>query len=239
MSFIQLHLFAIKRSAQLMTSRSILRFILPGLIISIFFYLFIGGLNYTSSVVSLLEKTPWIGSFLESVFSTLFSWIENLSFSIYQFTIITLLSPVNTVLSQRIEMQETGKAFEISYIKIIRDILRLIGVIIVWAILYGAVYLLWILFAKIIGISFLNPYISLIIIAFFTGFNFYDHSLERHDINIIKSWKYAFQRPLHMITIGLIFAVILLIPFVGVIIAPVYSTIVATVVFFKEKDAAN
>lgn len=239
MNFIQLHLFAIQRAVQLLTLRSILRFALPGLIISLLFYLFLGGLNYTSGIITLIEKIPWIGSFLEGVFSSLFTWIENISFSVYQFTIITLLSPVNTILSQRVEMQETGKTFEISFAKIMRDFLRLIGIVFAWAVLYGAFYLVWILIAKMLGISFLNPFVSVIIMAFFTGFNFYDHSLERHDISIIKSWKYAFRRPLHMITTGLIFTILLVIPFVGIIIAPIFSTIVATVVFFKEKEYAN
>jgi uncharacterized protein involved in cysteine biosynthesis len=73
----------------------------------------------------------------------------------------------------------------------------------------------------------------MILLAFFTGFNSYDYSLERYDVSVGKSWKYAFSHPLHMIFTGLIFTAFLMIPFVGVVIAPVLLTMVGTICYLR------
>jgi uncharacterized protein involved in cysteine biosynthesis len=90
--------------------------------------------------------------------------------------------------------------------------------------------------AYIFGLGFLTPYMTIIFIAFFTGFNSYDFSLERYDYSVAQSWGYAFSHPLHMITTGLIFTGFLAIPHIGIVLAPVFLTMVGTLSFLKIRN---
>jgi uncharacterized protein involved in cysteine biosynthesis len=103
--------------------------------------------------------------------------------------------------------------------------------------MYFMVYFLWVIFAWLLGISFLTPFISALLIGFFTGFNSYDYALERHHISVFKSWGYAFRHPLQMLLTGGVFTFLLFIPFIGVVIAPVLLTMVGTINYLRIKES--
>ncbi|PKR80492.1 hypothetical protein CW751_08940 [Brumimicrobium salinarum] len=227
------HLFALKRSLFLLRKRAFLIFFIPGLVVASIFILYVVGLSILNDGLRFFAKLPWIGIYLGSTINTVFNWINSLSLFIYQFTIITLLSPFNTLLSQRVETTETGRDFPDGWTKFFKDILRTLGVIIFGGLLYFSCYLLWSIIAWLFGLTILSPFVALVLLSFFTGFNSYDYSLERHNISVINSWKYAFQHPLQMIFTGLIFTILLYIPFIGVVLAPVILTMVGTINFLE------
>src|SRR5690554_4631405 len=203
------HYFSLIRAFTLLFKGHFLIFFVPGLIIAVFFYFYTSGLNFVNSSLHFFEKIPWIGTYVVSATDTLFGWVNSLSIYMYQFTIITLLSPFHTELSQRVETHENGKQFANGWAKFFKDILRTIGVAFLGGIMYFIIYLMWILIAWVFGLSFLSPIVSIILIGFFTGFNSYDYSLERHNISVKKSWSYAFNHPLQMTLIGVMFTLLL------------------------------
>jgi CysZ protein len=140
------------------------------------------------------------------------------------------------MLSQRIDEHETGRKFDDGWIKFFNDIIRTIGVAALGGILYLIIKFIWWIIASIFGLSILTPFISAVAIGFFTGFNSYDFSLERHDVSVRKSWKYAFQHPLQMTLTGGIFTALLYIPFMGVVIAPVLLTMVGTLNYIRMEN---
>ena len=143
------------------------------------------------------------------------------------------------MLSQRVETRETGKEFPSNWSKFFNDLLRTMGVVVLGGMIYFFVYLIWTIFAWLLGISFLSPFVSLILISFFTGFNSYDYSLERHDVSVAQSWIYAFSRPLQMMLTGGIFTLLLYIPLLGVVVAPVLLTMVGTINYLKLEERKN
>lgn len=236
MKAINNHIYAIKRALELLTKKRFLSFFIPGIIIVIPFYLFTFLVETIADFFGLVTYTPWIGNYLGTAFDTVFNWVNSLSIYMYQFTIITILSPFHTLLSQRVETHETGVLFESNWSKFFNDLIRTLGVIIFGGLLYLGLMLAWYFVAWIFGLAFLSPYVSLILVAFFTGFNSYDYALERHNIKVKESWKFAFNNPLHMLLTGLIFTALLFIPFIGVIIAPVLLTMVGTINYLKMKS---
>jgi CysZ protein len=229
------HLSALKHALKLLLEGRFLIFFIPGLFIASVFFIYLIAIGAFGSLIGLVSYTPWVGDHIETAVDSVFSWVNSISIFIYQFTIITLLSPFHTVLSQRIETHETGKVFKSNGAKFINDILRTIGVVIVGGFIYFTLFLLWTFLAWIFGLSFLSPIVSAILIAFFTGFNSYDYSLERHNIKIIDSWKFAFKNPIQLILTGLIFTLLLSIPVIGVVIAPVLLTMVGTINYLRMK----
>lgn len=230
------HLYALKRAITLLLQGHFLVFFVPGLVIALLFFIYVLAVDTVGSFIGLVSYTPWIGSYIGTAVDSIFGWVNSISIFIYQFTIITLLSPFHTVLSQRVETHETGRSFASNTAKFINDILRTIGVVILGGAIYFSLFILWTFFSWIFGLAFLSPYVSAIFIAFFTGFNSYDYSLERHDVKIKDSWKFAFNNPPQMILTGLIFTMLLYIPILGVVIAPVLLTMVGTINYLKMKE---
>ncbi|MEX1192839.1 MAG: EI24 domain-containing protein [Brumimicrobium sp.] len=230
------HYYAIIKSFSLLFKGKYLLFFIPGVVIAIFFMIFSQGLKSANSVLGLVSYVPWAGDYLQGTVDTVFGWIEGVSIFIYQFVIITVLSPFHTILSERVDENETGKKFKAGWEKFFNDILRTLGIAILGGIMYMFLKFIWWLFALALGISFLTPFVSIILLGFFTGFNSYDYSLERYDVSVAKSWKYAFKHPLHMILTGLIFTSFLIIPYVGVVIAPVLLTMVGTICYLRMEE---
>lgn len=233
------HFYSIRKAFTLLFKGHYLIFFIPGIVIAILFYMYTRGLESASSTLGLVEHVPWIGSYLQSAVDTLFGWITDFSFYIYQFTIITLLSPFHTLLSQRVDEHETGRKFDDGWQKFFNDILRTLGVAVLGGLMYFFINFIWWIFAWILGLGFLSPFISAAVIGFFTGFNSYDYSLERYDISVGKSWGYAFSHPLQMMLTGGLFTALLYIPFVGVVIAPVLLTMVGTLNYLRMEERKN
>lgn len=230
------HFHSITKALTLLFRGHYLIYFIPGIVIAIFFYIYTRGLESASSTLGLVSYIPWIGSYLQGAVDAVFGWITDFSFYIYQFTIITLLSPFHTMLSQRVDEHETGRKFDDGWQKFFNDILRTIGVAFLGGLMYLFIKLIWWIFAWILGLSFLTPFISAVLIGFFTGFNSYDYSLERYKVSVGKSWGYAFRHPLQMTLTGGIFTLLLYIPFVGVVIAPVLLTMVGTLNYLRMEN---
>lgn len=236
MNAIKDHYNTIIYSFSLLFKGRFLLFFIPGLALASLFLIFSGGLSLVNTSLGYLGSIPWIGSYIGTAVNTTLGWIYGASLFFYQFIIILIYSPFNTVLSQKVEAHETGKTIPFEWFQVFKDIFRLIGIVFFWGMLYVIIYLLWIFIAWIFGLSVLSPIVSLILVGFFTGFNSYDYSLERHKIGIINSWGYAFRHPLHLILTGLFFTLLLYIPIFGVVIAPVLLTMVGTLNYLRIKE---
>ena len=236
MNAVKDHVFAIYRTFSLLIQGKFLLFFIPGIAIAIFYLLYLKSVSTVSSYLEVVSYVPWIGGYLETGVGVLYGWIEGISLFLYQFVIISLLSPFHTILSEKVDLHETGNKFKVGWEKIVNDIVRTLGVVILGGLMYLFFKLIWLLIAWLLGISFLNPIVGAILIGFFTGFNSYDYSLERYDISVFKSWGYAFRHPLHMILTGGIFSTLLFIPYIGVVIAPVFLTMVGTICFLKIEE---
>lgn len=227
------HFYSISRAFTLLFQGHYLIYFIPGIVIAILFYILTRGLESANSTLGLVEYIPWVGSYLQTAVDAVFGWITDFSIYIYQFTIITILSPFHTMLSQRLDEHETKRTFDDGWQKFFNDILRTIGVALLGGLMYLFIKFIWWIFAWFLGLSFLTPFISAMLIGFFTGFNSYDYSLERYKVSVGKSWGYAFKHPLQMTLTGGIFTLLLYIPFVGVVIAPVLLTMVGTLNYLR------
>ena len=233
------HYYSIKRSLTLLFQGHFLLYFIPGLFLALLFFIFSQGLSLVGSSFGFLGSIPWVGQYIGAAVNTTFGWIYGLSIFIYQFTILLLYSPFNTLLSQKLEAKETGKELIYDWVQIFKDILRLIGIVFIGGFLYLGAYLIWTIFAWILGISILSPFVSLVLVGFFTGFNSYDYSLERHKVGVIESWGYAFRHPLHMVLTGLLFTFLIFIPIIGVVLAPVLMTMVGTLNYLRIKERSK
>lgn len=233
------HLFALKQTLLFFIRGRFLVYFIPGVVIALLFLFYYQSFSSYSSYLDTLTHIPWAGSYIESGLTTVYSWVDGIAIFLYQFTIISLLSPFHTHLSEKVDTAQTGRVFKTGWEKVINDIVRTLGVVILGGLLYLSFKLMWMILAWILGLSFLNPFVSALLIGFFTGFNSYDYSLERHNISVYKSWKFGFKHPLHILITGGFFSLLMLMPFVGVIIAPVFLTVIGTICFTRIQARSN
>ena len=105
----------------------------------------------------------------------------------------------------------------------------------------------WWIIAKIIGFDGTSFYgiISLLIGSFFYGFSFYDHSLERYNISVGQSVNFAFKNISIVLLTGICFKALYYFPYIwdtpiiGIVISPVITTMISTVVYLFYSGKLN
>jgi CysZ protein len=213
---------------KILKDNSIYKYLIPGFIISLVYVSFmwsIGAYNQTDEV-----DTTTLGWFGKLSF-WLISGVKWFTTMLFEFTVITLFSPIMALLSERCDTILTAREYEFTLERFMKELLRTIGILATGFLFSSIVMGLWFLISWIGNLSAISPYILFVLKAFFIGFNFLDYSFERNMIPINKSWRYGISKPLVMISFGAAFSLIFFIPIVGVMLAPFVCTILATVYY--------
>jgi CysZ protein len=193
-----------------------------------------GSLNYGDDLANhLMTYAPW-GNKLTWL-TTVADWLGRvatiaLSILLYKYIVLIVISPIMSPLSERIERRAVG-AFQSSFFSITsfaREILR--GIRITIRNLSRELFytLVLILLSFIPGFAIITSPLIFIVQAYYAGFGNMDYYLERHysvsgSVGFVKSHRGL------AIANGSIYLALLLIPFLGFIIAPAVSATAATI----------
>ena len=148
------------------------------------------------------------------------------------YVIIMLLSPVFAFLSEKTDEIITGNNYPFNMDQLVRDAVR--GVVIAMRNMFielGYIVLFFIIgFVPVIGQF--AAVVLFFISAYFYGFSFIDYSNERKKYTIQQSVKYVRKHKGMAIGNGIVFTLVLLIPFCGVTLAgfvAIVSVVAATI----------
>ena len=227
------HIFSINLAFQELMKGKFWLYLLPSLFISLFFWLVSGVLGSIFGFLNHADSVPLIGSYLDTGIQSGKSFFSYLGDLFYEFVILTILSPVYCLLSEKVDNTVSGAKFNGGIIRILTDLLRAIFIVFISMILYFLLMATWWIFSWVIGFHILDEIIYFVIAAFFLGFSFYDYSLERYQIGTVKSWGFGFNNILYMVLTGSIFHLMFQVPFVGILFAPFFSSIISTIVYLK------
>lgn len=210
-----------------------LLYFLPGVLFAFAFW----GLESWSENVFSSDSISDDSSWFESLwFNAVNQTGQLLNLVLHQlaiFFILTLLSPINTFLSESVDTDLTGERVGFDILRFINDFIRMI--FIVFIAITGELLLIgiWKTFAWIFSLQYLNSVVFFITASFFYGFSFYDYSLERNEISVMGSIRFAKKYFIPTLVTGIFFSIIMLLPILGLALAPVIMTIVSTYVFLK------
>jgi CysZ protein len=225
MKSIQHHLYGIKATFEALSKGKFLLFFVPTVVAALLYYMvFYSVDDYRSD-----------GGFFGTIWNWIIDFAEWIMLVIFQFVVLTLLSPFNAALSEKFDEELTGKKFDSGIIKFLNDFLRMILVVVIALTLelfFSAI--LW-----VIGIFLpesIEIVLSFILTSFFFGFAFFDFSLERHGVSTIASLGFAFSRFSYMVFTGAIFSLLFMIPIAGIILAPILATMISTAVYTKMHE---
>ncbi|HIN39859.1 MAG TPA: EI24 domain-containing protein, partial [Flavobacteriales bacterium] len=93
------------------------------------------------------------------------------------------------------------------------------------------------LFSYIPILGWISPVLMLIVEFFFYGFSMIDYSNERMKLSVKESTKYIYSNKGLAIANGGMFYLLLLIPVVGLLIAPSYGVVAATIATNVKKPS--
>lgn len=235
------HFHAIKTVYDQLSKGNFILYFIPGVVITIF-YLF-ANLLLKNVLGEPITQTENIG-FFASAMSKISSVVDVVLVQLYIFFVLTILSPVNTILSEKLDSKLTGQKFSFSIIRLFNDFIRMILIVII-ALVFQLVFIgIWWFFCWVIGLddTFIYNVVTFLISAFFFGFSFYDHSLERYEISVGGSINFAFSNILLITLTGAIFKLLYYfpyfwdVPYIGIVIAPVLTTMISTVVYINMKN---
>lgn len=236
MKAIQHHIYAIKVSFEALSKGKYLTFFIPGLIVGLFYYWAFSSTEELNESVSSYEGSNMVVDFFVSGAKGVIGFGQAILLVIFQFFVLTILSPFNSFLSEKFDADLTGRKFETGFVRILNDLLRAILVAIIALFLELIFMGVWWILSWLPLIGLLDPIMYFLIASFFFGFAFYDYSLERHNIGTFRSLGFAFSKMGHMIISGSIFTLIFMIPIAGIILAPVLVTLISTGVYIKLNE---
>lgn len=206
------------------------------------------GLLLFSSVYYLYDDLGgWMQSFWrweigKSFIDKASSWIAGSLISIiallsYKYIIMIILSPIQSIMSSRVEAGLNGYDTDeqATITSIVKDLVRGLRITfrnLTKEILF-TVFLLLISFIP--AVAFISGPAILLVQAYYAGFGNMDYYMERH-MSVRESASFVKRHKGLAIANGGIFLLMLLIPIVGLIIAPTFATVASSVEVHKRLE---
>lgn len=194
-------------------------------------------------LVGAKEWTFWGSAYFDELLLGLLHLIFKVLFLLFMlfyggFIVILLMSPLFSLLSERVEELETQKIYPFSVQKLLQDVWRGMRVALRNAMLQLLLSLLIFMIGFIPIVGFLAPLLFFITTAYFYGFSFMDFALERHYPTLRGSVHFVRKHRVAAFTNGAVFALSLLLPLCNLFLAAfvaVWSVIAATITLLNIK----
>lgn len=158
--------------------------------------------------------------------------------------VLILLSPILAIVSEKTEKVLEGNDYPFTFKQLLVDIARGIRISIrnfVFEMLF-IVLLFGLSFVPLLGLG-ASP-ILILVSAYYYGFSFIDYNLERKKYSVSDSVNYMKKNRGIVMGNGIVFALVLAIPFVGIALssfAAIISAVAATITLHKknQKERTN
>jgi CysZ protein len=223
MKTFQHHLKAIKTIFALLSKGKFLIYFIPGILLTLFFF-------YLNSLLAKFGKADVTTTPTQAPV-IIVDALEYINHQFYTFFILIILSPVNSILSKKLDTHLTDYVHTTSFSETLNNVLRMIFVFAITIFFEFVILGVWWLFSLVTSLQVVNPFIYVIVAAFFYGFSFYDYNLERYHRSTKGSLKYATHHILSMLIAGGTFMILKFVPYIGFIIAPILITMLTTIVY--------
>lgn len=180
----------------------------------------------------------------------------------FRYVVLILLAPVLALLSEKVEEIATGNTYPFSFPLLFKNTFRGIVVAVSNGVIeLGLILILFILsFIPVVG--FATPFVAFFVESYFFGFSMFDYYGERQAWTPTQTsrvlWRYkglvtangmmfnglllagSLLASVFPLVIGLFLKVVLIVPIIGLSIAPIYSVVAATLSIIdipkQEKD---
>lgn len=183
---------------------------------------------------AILSFLAWLlGSILGFIFKII---LILLVLKFLRYAILIIISPVLALASERVDEIMSGKEYPFEFGQFIKDVFRGIAVslrnmLFETLIFLGVLLISWIPVVNLAGTAFL-----MLIGWYFLGFNMMDYTHERRRMSISQGKHFTRRHKGMAMGNGMVYTILLYIPFLGFTIAPVLSVIAATIATLEKLE---
>jgi CysZ protein len=155
---------------------------------------------------------------------------------IYKYIVLIIMAPVLAFLSEKTEALATGRDYPFNLMQFLRDVMR--GVLIAirnitFELILTAILML-LVYIPIIGL--IAPFFIFGVQSYYYGFSMIDYYSERHKRSIGESTRFVARHRGFAIANGALFYGLLVIPVIGILVAPTYAIVAATLGVLKLEE---
>ena len=152
-----------------------------------------------------------------------------LVFRVNKYVTLIILSPVLAYLSERVDQIQTGKEYPFNSAQFLKDVWR--GVLLAFRNMI--IEFVWViaLWTATFFVPILLPFTAIILFfvsAYYYGFSMIDYSSERRRLSIRESIHFIHKRNGLTLGNGVVYQLLVSIPFFGAIVAPITAVVAAT-----------
>lgn len=148
---------------------------------------------------------------------------------IYKKLVLVLFSPLWALIAEKTEEVMRGEDFPFHIHKFLKDVLRSIVVNVYTTFLQFAITVLIFFLSFIPLVVVITSALHIIVNAYFWGYNLIDYRNELYGYNLRSSNKIVSEHAMFSTGVGFVFTLLLYIPIIGVILAPAWSVMAATI----------
>lgn len=157
-----------------------------------------------------------------------------------KYMVLTLLAPLLTAISTHTEFMLTGNRYTYSLSQYVTDVQRALGIAFRnMGILMGCMLLYYAVSLILPLPDFLANLFYYGIAFYFYGFSFMDYASERRRLSLSDAVTFTRQNALTAYSLGAIYGLIFLIPWAGVVIAPILGAVAGTIAVHELVDLRN
>ena len=229
---------ALRESINFVIKQKLILYFLPAVFLSFLFYMSLRGAQSVTGWLTFMEDWWVIGWVIGAMEKT----IHVISFVVFEFVILVLLTPINSFFAEKVKEKMTGVKTKFNLAQLIRSLGRTIRILVVaLTVEMLLLFILWI-FSSVLGDTF--QYISaLLVSSFFLGFSFFDFALDLENISSKKSWEWGKINYILATLVGLIFSLSIYIPeqsglailyVVSISFVPHLLVIASSLVYYKN-----
>ncbi|CAN5431827.1 hypothetical protein BH09BAC5_BH09BAC5_10740 [soil metagenome] len=153
-----------------------------------------------------------------------------------RYFILILISPVLALVSEKVDELISGKKYPFVLKHFVHDMFRGITVSLRNMFLETIIFIATLLVCWIPLINFFTIPLLMVVGWYFLGFNMMDYSYERRRMKISEGKKFTRKHKGLAMGNGLVYTILLYIPFLGFAFAPVLSVIAATIATLEKVD---
>ncbi|PCH67587.1 MAG: hypothetical protein COC01_05465 [Bacteroidetes bacterium] len=155
---------------------------------------------------------------------------------VYKYVVLIIMSPFMAILSEKIEKIVTETQYSFHFSQFIKDVIR--GSFLAIKNMFIELVLIAVLMilSFVPLLNFITPVMILLVQGYFFGFSLIDYTNERKKLSVKESAKFVSEHKGLSIGIGLGFYGLLLIPVLGLLLAPTYGVTAATLSVLKQAE---
>jgi len=216
--------------------------LLPGLINLVLFVVTLKiGWNYSAMITGLLMDLMGIDAivneewgFVKAIAHWFFLILFRLMFIVfylfvYKYVVLIVMAPVMALLSEKVDEIITGNKYPFEFKQFAHDVLR--GIVIAMRNLFIelVIILILFLFSGIPILGWISPLLILAVECYFYGFSMIDYSNERQKMTVKESTAFIYRHKGLALANGALFHLLLLVPVIGLLVAPSYGVVAAAI----------